>query len=380
MSKQKKQHVTGPLTLSAKGFGFVRNSDGPDIFVDYENRGTGMDGDRVTAEVFPSSSKGKPAGRIVDIVERSDRNIVGAFHTDGDGGKVYPEDQKLPSSLRISKQEVRKKKELEDGMVVVATLKKWTDPKEKPLATILEVLGRPDDTGMDLKIVARTNGLPLQFPPEVEKKADKLSLPDFSSKADGKADGRRDLRDLPCFTIDPKDARDFDDAVSIRQLDNGRFEVGVHIADVSAFVEEDDTIDKEAFERGTSVYFVKSVIPMLPERLSNDLCSLKPKEDRLAFSVLMQLDSLGEVHNVEITESVIRSRQRFSYEEAEGILKGAGHTWAREIHLLQLVASVLRQRRSEEGQHRLRYERATHHPRPRRHPAADYAEGAAERA
>lgn len=345
MSKKRKEQLTGTLTLSAKGFGFVRNPEGPDVFVDYENRGTGMDGDRVKVEIFPSSSKGKPAGRIVDIVERSGRNIVGVFHTDGDGGKVYPEDQKLPSSLRISNQEVRKNKELDDGRVVVAQLKKWTDPKEKPLGTVLEVLGSQEDPGMDLKIVARSNGLPLTFPGDVEKAAEKLSLPDLSKEMNG----RRDLRDLPCFTIDPKDARDFDDAVSIRQLANGLFEVGVHIADVSAFVEEDDRIDKEAFERGTSVYFVKSVIPMLPERLSNDLCSLRPQEDRLAFSVLMQLDSLGEVHEVEITESVIRSRQRLAYEEAEGILKGAGHKWAREIHMLQLMASVLRQRRSEEG-------------------------------
>lgn len=345
MNKRKKQRLTGTLTLSAKGFGFVRNPDGPDVFVDYENRGTGMDGDTVEVEVFPSSSKGKPAGKIVTIVERSGRNIVGVFHSDGDGGKVYPEDQKLPSSLRITKREVRKTKDLDDGDVVVAQLEKWSDPKEKPLGTVLEVLGRPDDPGMDLKVVARTNGLPLEFPKPLEKQVEKLALPDLS----GDLGSRRDLRSLDCFTIDPKDARDFDDAVSAKQLENGLFQIGVHIADVSAFVEEDDPIDKEAFQRGTSVYFVKSVIPMLPERLSNDLCSLRPKEDRLAFSVLMQLDSLGEVHEVEITESVIRSRQRFSYEEVEGILKGSTHKWAPQIHLLQLIAALLRQRRSEEG-------------------------------
>lgn len=331
--------------MSAKGFGFVRNPDGPDIFVDYENRGTAMDGDTVTAEVFSSSSSAKPAGRIVAITERSGRNIVGLFHTDGSEGKVYPEDQKLPSSLRIAKGEVSRSKELEDGVVVVAQLKKWKDPKEKPLGTVIEVLGRPEDPGMDLKLVARSKGLPLEFPQAVSRAAEKLRFPDLSKELSR----RRDLREWPCFTIDPKDARDFDDAVAIRQLENGLFEVAVHIADVSAFVLEEETIDKEAFERGTSVYFVKSVIPMLPERLSNDLCSLRPKEDRLAYSVLMQLDSRGEVHSSEITETVIRSHQRFAYEEAEGILKGAPHRYARELHLLQLVASTLRQNRSEAG-------------------------------
>lgn len=345
MNKKKKETVTGPLTMSAKGFGFIRNADGPDIFVDYESRGTAMDGDTVTAEVFPSSSPKKPAGKVITIVERSGRNIVGVFHLDGEDGKVYPEDQKLPSSLRIPKGEVRKRKELGDGVVVVSRLKKWKNPKEKPEGEILEVLGRPDETGMDLKMVARSNGLPLTFPGEVEKAAEKLKLPDLSKDL-GR---RRDLRDRACFTIDPQDARDFDDAVSIRQLENGLFEVGVHIADVTAFVEEEDTIDKEAFERATSVYFVKSVVPMLPERLSNDLCSLRPKEDRLAFSVLMQVDAIGEVHGVEITESVIQSKQRFSYEEAESVLKGAKHKYAGELQLLQLLATVLRQRRSESG-------------------------------
>ncbi|MFW6214725.1 MAG: ribonuclease R [Alkalispirochaetaceae bacterium] len=345
MNKRKPSRVTGMLTMSAKGFGFVRNNDGPDIFVDYENRGTAMDGDTVTVEVFSRSSSAKPAGRIIAIVERSGRNIVGLFHTDGEGGKVYPEDQKLPASFRIAKGEVGKVRGLADGLVVVVQLKEWRNPKEKPLGKVVEVLGRPDEPGMDLKLVARSKGLPLSFPTEVEKSAEKLSFPRLSRELNR----RRDLREWPCFTIDPKDAKDFDDAVAIRQLESGLFEVAVHIADVGAFVGEGDTIDREAFNRGTSVYFVQSVIPMLPERLSNDLCSLRPKEDRLAYSVIMQLDSRGEVHNSEIVETVIRSHQRFSYEEAEGILKGSPHKYASQIHLLQLVASTLRQRRSEAG-------------------------------
>jgi ribonuclease R len=194
-------------------------------------------------------------------------------------------------------------------------------------------------------MVARNNNLTIPFPTQVNKELSKL--PEFDLQTELKK--REDYRSIPCFTIDPESAKDFDDAISLTQLENGRFELGVHIADVSYYVKEGSAIDKEAYERGTSVYFVNNVIPMLPERLSNDLCSLKPHTDRLAFSVIMEIDSRGIVQTYRIKETIIRSAERFTYEEVEAIIKGKKHAHAKTIHLMQMLSLVLRRAREEMG-------------------------------
>ncbi|MFP4485282.1 MAG: ribonuclease R [Spirochaetota bacterium] len=345
---QKRKNVTGRLAITSKGFGFVHVEDGADIFVAYENLHTAVDGDIVEAEVFPSTRKTKPAGRIVRVRERSDRNIVGVFRRTDKGGKVYPEDDRLPSSLLIPAKKIKEEgldKELRSGQVVVARLVEWNDPNKKPLGAIVRIVGDQDEPGMDVKTVALTKGLPLEFPREVTEAAERIPAPDMKAELAE----RVDLRDQTCFTIDPPDAKDFDDALSIRQRKDGLFEVGVHIADVSHFVEEGSVIDEEAQKRGTSVYFVQTVLPMLPERLSNELCSLRPNEERLAFSVTAVLDSTGAVHDRRIERTVIRSRKRFTYEEAEKVLHGGAHDYAREVSLLHLLSQVLRRRREEAG-------------------------------
>jgi ribonuclease R len=338
--------VTGQLQINAKGFGFVRMEDSPDIFIGYDSLANAMDGDTVEAVV---TEKGrKPAGKVVKVVERSGRNIVGVFRRTDRGGKVYPEDDRLPSSLVIQKDEVgklRKGRGLEDGQIVVARLTEWSDPSKKPQGTIVEIVGDKDDPGMDLKVVALSRGLPLDFPEEVSREAEKIDDPDIVAEAKR----RTDLRDIDCFTIDPDTAEDFDDAVSIRQLPSGLFELGVHIADVSHYVQENGILDKEAWNRGTSVYFVSHVLPMLPERLSNVICSLVPGKPRLAFSVIMQVSSNGEVMSYRIEETVIRSKHRFTYEEAEAVIGGKEHTYAPAVHLMQMLSQVLRRRREEEG-------------------------------
>lgn len=343
--KQEKR-VTGKLQINARGFGFVLLEKEADVFIAYDNLGNAMDGDIV--EVMVVTRGKKPSGKVIRVKERSGRTIIGIFRRAEGGGKVYPEDERLPSSLFIPQKEIdsfKDKRNLKEGRVVTAGLIEWEDPKQKPRGRIMEVLGDQNEPGMDLNVVALAHGLSLDFPEKVSREALKLKDPAVNKAAKE----RLDLRKLDCFTIDPESAKDFDDALSLRQLPSGLFEVGVHIADVSHFVPEGGVIDQEAGKRGTSVYFVQRVLPMLPERLSNEICSLVPNKPRLAFSVLMQLDSMGEVHDYQITESVIRSRQRFTYEEVEAIIKGGTHKYAPPLHLMQMLSQVLRKRREEEG-------------------------------
>jgi ribonuclease R len=345
---QKRRTIAGTLTITSKGFGFVHVDDGPDVFVAYENLHTAIDGDTVEAEVFPSSRKSKPAGRVVRVRERADRTIVGVFRRTRNGGKVYPEDDRLPSSLLIPTKSLREQKlekEIRSGHVVEARLVDWSDPNEKPSGSILRIVGDQDEPGMDVKMIALTKGLALEFPREVQEEVDRIPEPDLKAEARR----RTDLRNVVCFTIDPPDAKDFDDALSVRQRQDGLFEIGIHIADVSHFVSEGSAADREAQKRGNSVYFVQQVLPMLPERLSNELCSLRPNEPRLAFSVTVVLDSTGAVQDSRIEPSIIRSRKRFSYDEAEAVINGEQSDYGKELHLLHLLAQILRLRRQEAG-------------------------------
>lgn len=345
---QSQNTVTGSLTITSKGFGFVLNQNGPDVFVARDNLKTAMDGDVVQVEVFPRGRKNKPAGSVRRVVERSVRNIVGVFHKAKGGGTVSSEDDRLSVPLFVPKDALSGNslpRPPKSNEVVVARLDEWSDPQSAPRGHITEILGHKDDPGIEMKIVARSQDLPLEFPDPVVKEAERLTTPSFRAEARR----RKDLRKLTCFTIDPDSARDFDDAVSLRQLKNGRFELGVHIADVTHYVREGSPLDEEALRRGTSVYFVQDVIPMLPERLSNELCSLKPNEDRLAFSVLMELDSVGTVHRYSIEETVIRSKERFAYQDVEKIIQGGSHRYAADIHLMQLLSKTLRARREQEG-------------------------------
>ncbi len=344
---QEKQVVEGRISITSKGFGFVLQEETDDIFISYDNLNNAMDGDKVKALVFNRQFGKNPEGKVLDILDRSAENIVGTFRRQDVGGMVYPEDERLKSPLYIPPESIPADNgvQLESGHIVVAKLEEWSDPRNNPQGYITEILGAPDSPKMDLKIVAKSKDLDLDFPGDVKKEAAAISEPDFTAELKH----RKDLRDLLCFTIDPADAKDFDDAVSFKQLDNGRFELGVHIADVSYYVERGKAIDKEAWERGTSVYFVQHVIPMLPERLSNELCSLRPNEDKLAFSVIMEMDSSGQVHNYDITESVIRSKNRFTYEEVEEIIKGANHEYADTIHLMHMMSQALQRERSGHG-------------------------------
>ena len=345
---QEKQIIEGKISITSKGFGFVLVADDQDIFIAYDNLENAMDGDRVKALVFKKSFGKNPEGKVLEVLERSTMNIVGIYRKDETGGFVHPEDDRLKSPLYIPPEKSTPEGESEpprDGQIVVAHLEDWSTPRENPQGYITEMLGFPGESKMDLKIVAKNKDLDLEFPKNVEQAAKDIPEPNWGKELKN----RLDLRDEFCVTIDPKDAKDFDDAVSFRQKPNGRFELGVHIADVSYFVKEGSVLDKEAWDRATSVYFVQHVIPMLPERLSNELCSLRPNEDKLAFSVIMEMDSSGKIHDYQIRESVIRSDQRFAYEEVEEIIKGKDHKYAHTIHLMQMMSQALQREREQQG-------------------------------
>ncbi len=339
--------VTGRLTLTARGFGFV-GTDGQSVLVPFDHLGHAMSGDRVAVEIFADSAPDKPAGRVVQIIDRDDSPIVGRVRRHGNEVRLYPQANRSPKALVLPGQAIKDAipgGRLADGDVVSALLVDWPESDDHPIGRPVSLVARRADPDLELKLIALSRNLPLEFPDAVLRHAQKLELPD----PDRPGPSRRDLRDTVCFTIDPATAKDFDDAVSIRRRDDGLFELGVHIADVSSFVEPDDPIDQEAWKRGTSVYLVNTVLPMLPETISNELCSLVPGEPRHTVSVIAALDSRGTVHEVEFCESMIRSRRRFTYEEAEAIIQGGRDPLAGDVRLLHLLAQTLRARREEAG-------------------------------
>jgi ribonuclease R len=345
--------LTGTLTLTARGFGFVQSGSGGDVLVPYDHLGVAASGDLVRVELFPETPLDKPAGRILEVLERNTDPIIGRVRRGKQGVRVYPEDQRIPRALVLPADHTRNFEsalpggDLCDGDVVRVKLVEWRDPSQHPRGELLELVGRRNDQHIDLRLIALARGLPLEFPQSVLDASATISMP--SPRKVLREAGRRDLRRRVCFTIDPENAEDFDDALSIKQLDDGLFELGVHIADVSYFVPEGGEIDQEARRRATSVYLVNEVLPMLPEHISNGVCSLVPGRPRLAFSVLVVLDSTGEVHDLTITESLIQSSRRFTYAEVEDILHGEPDPLAGELHLLNLIARMLGRRRRENG-------------------------------
>ncbi len=344
--------IEGRLVLTGRGFGFVNRDEGPDILIPFDHLGTATSGDTVEVELFPESPKDKPAGRVTEVVERSGLPVVGRVGWRGKELRLYPEGQRInravvlePKALDAFLAAQNLKGGISDGDVLSADLGVWDDPAAHPVGVPREFIGRRDDAQSEVKLIALARGFSLEFPPAVVDAADRLELPPIEQLLKE----RKDLRDETCFTIDPESARDFDDALSVHRREDGLFEVGIHIADVSHFVAERDVIDREAWQRATSVYLVNTVLPMLPEHLSNTLCSLVPGEPRLTMTVKAVLDSTGRVAEVSIFESIIRSRRRFTYREVEEILHGKADPLAPELHLLHLLTQQLKRGRERDG-------------------------------
>lgn len=316
-SATKEGTVEGKLQVHPKGFGFVIPDDEEkeDIFIPINSINGAMNGDRVVAKILKEdTAKKKCEGEIISVTERANKNVIGVYQDSRNFGFVISEDKRIPKDIFISKKD---KNGAADGDVVIVEITKWAQADKKPEGKIKEVVGKKGDVGIDILTIIKKHGLPEQFPPKVLRYADGVE-DEISEK---EIAGRKDLRNIRMVTIDGEDAKDLDDAVSIERLEDGNYKLGVHIADVSHYVRENNPLDKEAFKRATSVYLIDRVIPMLPKKLSNGICSLNPRVDRLALSCIMTIDKQGKVLDHEIAETVIRTSERMTYTDVTKILR-----------------------------------------------------------
>lgn len=308
--------VLGKFQGHQKGYGFViPDAERPDIFIPSSFVNGAMNGDKVVAKITKEDNNGKKCeGEIIRITERVNKTIIGKYQDSKNFGFVVPDDKRITQDIFIPK---TMKKDAKTGQIVIAQITEWPDNRRNPEGKITEVLGNSGDKGIDILTIIKKYKLPEEFPPKVENYAEGIS--DVIPKSEYK--GRLDLRGTKIVTIDGEDAKDLDDAVSIEKLPNGNYKLGVHIADVSNYVKEKNPLDKEALKRGTSVYLIDRVIPMLPKKLSNGICSLNPRVDRLTLSCIMEIDKTGKVLSHDITESVISTSERMTYTDVTKILR-----------------------------------------------------------
>ena len=307
----------GKFVSHRKGFGFVESDEEftQDLFIPSDCVNTAMHNDRVIAEITtPATDDKRAEGKIIKIIKREVTEVVGLFQPSRNFGFVIPDNKKFNQDIYRPKKFFSGAKE-NDKVVVQITV--WPSEDRKPEGKIIEVLGQKGERGVEIDSIVKAHGLPEEFPKKVLDEAEFVAVPIPQEEIDR----RLDIRDLKTFTIDGEDAKDLDDAISIEQLDNGNFKLGVHIADVTHYVKEKSKLDKEALKRATSVYLVDKVIPMLPKTLSNGVCSLNPFEDKLTLSIFMEINDKGEVVKHDIHETVINSKARMTYTEVSDILE-----------------------------------------------------------
>ena len=325
--------VTGRFQLTSKGFGFVipdNKGDRPDIFIPPRALNGAMNNDRVMARVNNDAFGKKPEGEIIRIITHANDKIVGTFCRNGDFAFVVPDDKRIGKDIYIMRRNFNGAKE---NQKVVVEITEWPKENRSAEGRVVEVLGNIGDVGLEILSIIKQNDLPLEFPEEVIEASKKV--PKTIKKEE--LAGRRDLRDRKIVTIDGEDAKDLDDAVYVQQLSKDEFLLGVYIADVSYYVSENSILDKEARQRGTSVYLVDRVLPMLPERLSNGICSLNAGEDRLAMSCEMKINRKGKILDYEIFPSVIHVRHRLSYNIVREILTGDEALCTKYSDILDMV-------------------------------------------
>lgn len=344
--KTQSNYKTGVLQCHDQGFGFVQAVDSDEeFFIREPHMGEALHGDLVRVAVAARAPADKKREcEVVEILERRCKKVVGTFHRRPEFGFVEPDDQRILQDVYVPSGSFGGAKE---GDKVVVSIDRFDDRKASPEGRVLRVLGSSDDPNVRVLSLAMSMNVKADFPDEVEAEADDIPVEIPSSELER----RRDLRDERIFTIDPVDAKDFDDAIHVNELDNGNYEIGVHIADVSHYVRPDSAIDEEALDRATSVYLVDRTIPMLPEKLSNKVCSLRPKEDKLAFSILMKVTPHGEVDDYELCESVIHSKQRLTYGRAQDYIEGGypDDETASDVVQANRLAKTLTKKRLREG-------------------------------
>ena len=301
-----------------------------------------MDGDKVRVQLFAKRKGAEPEGEVVEVLESKERLFVGKLQVMKGFAFLVTENKTLANDIFIPKDKLKGGK---NGDKAVVRIVEWPKEAKNPMGEVLDILGSAGQNDAEMHAILAEFGLPYKYPQAVERAADKIS-DQITAEEIAK---REDFRGITTFTIDPKDAKDFDDALSARRLENGHWEVGVHIADVTHYVKPESLIDREAFNRATSVYLVDRTIPMLPERLCNQLCSLRPNEEKLCFSAIFELNSHAEVVRSHIARTVIKSDRRFTYEEAQQVIETGEGDYKEELLALNGLAQQLRERRFKQG-------------------------------
>lgn len=339
-----KTFIEGRVDLTNDGSAFIVTDDEfeSDIFVAPRKLRNALNGDRVKVYVYAKSKGRHKEGEVIEILQRAKMEFTGIVKLSERFAFFIPDDRKMMHDIFIPMNQLNGAK---NGIKAVAEITDWPTDAKNPIGRIKHILGAQGENDTEMNAILAEYGFPLSFPAEVEHEAEEISEA-ISKEEIGR---RRDFRDVLTFTIDPYDAKDFDDAISFRYLDNGQYEVGVHIADVSHYIKPDSALDKEALDRATSVYLVDRVIPMLPERLSNGLCSLRPKEDKLCFSAVFIMDENAYIQEEWYGKTIIHSDRRFAYEEVQEIIEAKEGEYSKEILELNALAYKLRERKFKNG-------------------------------
>ncbi|MFH0759232.1 MAG: ribonuclease R [Bacteroidota bacterium] len=335
---------TGTLDMTQHGYAFLISEDETDdVFIARNNLKTALDRDLVKVIVYPRKKNStRIEGEVIEILERSRDTFVGTVEISKEYAFLLPDSRKMPFDIFIPKGKLGG---AEHGQKAIARITEWPGKVKNPFGEIVDILGYPGENDTEMHAILAEFELPFRFSAEVEQAAEKI--PDAIPEEEIKK--RRDFRKTPTFTIDPADAKDFDDALSLRPLDGGLWEVGIHIADVSYYVHTKSILDHEAYDRGTSVYLVDRVVPMLPEKLSNGVCSLRPDEDKLTFSAVFTMNHQGTVLDEWFGRTVIHSKRRFDYEEAQKVIETGEGDMKEEILTLYEISKKLKDKRFKNG-------------------------------
>jgi ribonuclease R len=334
--------VEGTISITSKGFGFVTVvGESADIFIPESKTQQALNGDKVKIQIL-SQNKKKAEGQVIEVIERERTQFVGTIQMHDKFAFLLPDNVKMNTDIYIPKEKLNGVKDGDKALVKITV---WPKSAGNPYGEVVEILGKPGSNDTEMISILCNNGIDYKFPNEVISEAEYVGM-DLDPEEILK---RRDFRSITTFTIDPLDAKDFDDALSFKILENGHFEIGIHIADVSHYVTPGSAMDTEALKRSNSVYLVDRVIPMLPEQLSNLACSLRPHEDKYSFSAVFEMDEKGKVYNEWFGKTVIHSDRRFTYEEAQEIIEGKDGDFKDEILTLDKIAKILRGYRLKNG-------------------------------
>jgi len=342
ISNLKEEQFTGVVDHVSSRFAYVDIGEEEDIYVKTKDLGSAVDGDTVKLTIFPTRHGDHREGKVLEIIKRNRNRFVGRIDVSANFAFVTPDFRKIHQDFFVYPENINGAKTNDKVIIEVVS---WAEEDKKPEAKVVQILGKAGENEAEIHSIMAEFDLPFRFPEAVEKESH--TIEEGITRQEIKK--RKDFRDVTTFTIDPEDAKDFDDALSFRKLENGHYEVGIHIADVTYYVKPNSALEKEAYDRATSVYLVDRTIPMLPEKLSNGLCSLRPNEDKLTFAAVFEVDEKGKIHDQWFGRTIIHSDKRFSYEDAQQVLESGLGPFVEELTILNDLAKKLRKERFSKG-------------------------------